>query len=75
MTTLIGYAQVSKADGSQVHDLQRDALAAAAAGIAAEHLYEDSASGRRDNRSGLDVALKVLRVRWLRLSEQGVAFR
>ena len=59
VTTLIGYARVSKADGSQVHDLQRDALAAA--GVAAEHTYEDSASGRRDNRPGLDAALKALR--------------
>ena len=45
VTTLIGYARVSKADGSQVHDLQRDALVAA--GVAAEHIYKDSASGRR----------------------------
>ena len=59
MTTLIGYARVSKADGSQVHDLQRDALAAA--GVAAEHVYEDSASGRRDSRPGLDAAVKALR--------------
>ncbi len=59
MTTLIGYARVSKADGSQVHDLQRDALAAA--GVAVEHIYEDSVSGQRDNRPGLDAALKALR--------------
>ena len=42
---LIGYMRVSKADGSQVLDLQRDALLAA--GVVAEHLYEDLASGRR----------------------------
>ena len=30
----IGYARVSKADGSQVHDLQRDALVAAGVGVA-----------------------------------------
>jgi predicted site-specific integrase-resolvase len=54
VTTLIGYARVSKADGSQVHDLQRDALAAA--GVAAEHVYEDSASGRRDKRPGSTLA-------------------
>ena len=34
MTTQIGYARVSKADGSQVPDLQRDALVAALGGIA-----------------------------------------
>ncbi|WP_242121393.1 recombinase family protein [Sphingomonas lacusdianchii] len=60
MTTLIGYARVSKTDGSQVHDLQRDALVGA--GVAAEHIYEDSVSGRRDQRPGLDACLKALRV-------------
>jgi len=44
--------RVSKADGSQVLDLQRDALSAA--GVGAEHLYEDHASGKRD------VGLRVL---------------
>ena len=59
MTILIGYARVSKADGSQVHDLQRDALARA--GVKAAHIYEDSASGRRDDRPGLEACLKALR--------------
>lgn len=57
--TQIGYARVSKADGSQVHDLQRDALIAA--GVDPEHIYEDSASGRLDKRPGLDACLKALR--------------
>ena len=48
---LIGYARVSKADGSQVLDAQRDALTAA--GVASNKIYEDLASGRRDNRPGL----------------------
>jgi DNA invertase Pin-like site-specific DNA recombinase len=56
---LVGYLRVSKADGSQVVDLQRDALLAA--GIAAQHLYEDSTSGKRDDRPGLAAALKALR--------------
>lgn len=56
---LIGYARVSKADGSQVIDLQKDALLAA--GISAEHVYEDRASGRRDDRPGLAACLKALR--------------
>lgn len=56
---LIGYARVSKADGSQVLDLQLDALRAA--GVAAEHVYRDTASGRRDDRLGLDACLKALR--------------
>jgi DNA invertase Pin-like site-specific DNA recombinase len=50
---------VSKADGSQVFDLQRDALLAA--GVATGHLYEDHASGKRDDRPGLEGCLKSLR--------------
>jgi DNA invertase Pin-like site-specific DNA recombinase len=42
---LIGYMRVSKAEGSQTLDLQRDALLAA--GVEPEHLYEDQASGKR----------------------------
>ena len=56
---LIGYVRVSKADGSQTSDLQRDALAAA--GVDALHMYEDAASGKRDDRPGLDACLKALR--------------
>ena len=56
---LIGYMRVSKADGSQTTDLQRDALIAA--GVAADHIYEDRASGKLDARPGLDAALKALR--------------
>ena len=55
----IGYMRVSKADGSQVVDLQRDALVAA--GVLPGHLYEDLASGRRDDRPGLAACLKALR--------------
>ena len=55
---LIGYARVSKADGSQLLDLQRDALLGA--GIAEERIYEDRASGHRDHRPGLDACLKAL---------------
>jgi hypothetical protein len=43
---LLGYARVSKADGSQVLDLQRDALLEA--GVHAEHIYADQASGQGD---------------------------
>lgn len=56
---LLGYMRVSKADGSQATDLQRDALIAA--GVAPAHLYEDRASGRRDDRPGLAACLKALR--------------
>ena len=57
---LIGYMRVSKADGSQTVDLQRDALVGA--GVDPAHLYEDQASGKRDDRPGLDACLKALRV-------------
>ena len=57
-TMLIGYARVSKADGSQLLDWQRDALLAA--GVAEEGVYEDRASGRRDHRPGLEACLKAL---------------
>lgn len=56
---LVGYMRVSKADGSQVLDLQRDALLAA--GAESERLYEDHASGKRDDRPGLETCLKALR--------------
>lgn len=55
----LGYMRVSKADGSQTLDLQRDALLAA--GIKTNHLYEDLASGRRDDRPGLAACLKAVR--------------
>jgi DNA invertase Pin-like site-specific DNA recombinase len=56
---LIGYMRVSKADGSQVLDLQRAALLAA--GVLAPQLYQDQASGKQDDRPGLAACLKALR--------------
>jgi DNA invertase Pin-like site-specific DNA recombinase len=56
---LIGYMRISKADGSQVLDLQRDALIAA--GVKPSRLYEDEASGKKDDRPGLNACLKSLR--------------
>jgi DNA invertase Pin-like site-specific DNA recombinase len=56
---LIGYARVSKADGSQTLDLQRDALIAV--GVDAAQIYEDRASGKREDRPGLDACLRALR--------------
>lgn len=56
---LIGYMRVSKADGSQVVDLQRDALIAA--GVTERHLYSDTASGKKDDRPGLAACLQSLR--------------
>ncbi len=56
---LVGYMRVSKADGSQTLDLQRDSLLVA--GVDPAQLYEDRASGRRDDRPGLTACLKALR--------------
>ena len=56
---LIGYARVSKSDGSQLVDLQKDALIQA--GVPEDYLYQDLASGRKDDRPGLNACLKALR--------------
>src|SRR4051794_16955744 len=55
----LGYMRISKADGSQVLDLQRDALLAS--GVEEAPLYQDQPSGRRDDRPGLAACLKALR--------------
>jgi DNA invertase Pin-like site-specific DNA recombinase len=59
VSVLVGYMRVSKADGSQSVALQCDALTAA--GVDPDRLYEDQASGRRDDRPGLASCLKALR--------------
>jgi hypothetical protein len=41
---LIAYMRISKSDGSQALDLQRDALIAA--GVLERHIYSDTASGK-----------------------------
>ena len=56
---LLGYMRVSKADGRQKTDLQLDALIAA--GVDSENIYEDLASGRKDDRPDLAACLKALR--------------
>ncbi len=56
---MMGYMRVSKADGSQVLDLQRDALIEA--GVDPGDIYEDKASGSKDDRPGLCACLKALR--------------
>lgn len=55
--TNLGYARVSTTD--QDLSLQRDALIAA--GVDPSHIYEDTASGKRDDRPGLEACLKALR--------------
>ena len=56
---LVGYVRVSKSDGSQVTDLQHDALLSV--GVDPQHVYEDTASGKRDDRPALVACLKALR--------------
>jgi len=56
---LVGYARVSLADDSQTTDLQRDALSAA--GVDERNVFEDRASGARDDRPGLAACLEYLR--------------
>ena len=56
---LVGYLRVSSDSDRQSTDLQRDALLAA--GVDARHLFEDKASGARDDRPGLRACLEYLR--------------
>jgi DNA invertase Pin-like site-specific DNA recombinase len=56
---LIGYMRVSKSDGSQVLNSQKDALLAA--GVLPEQIYQDFSSGKNDNRQGLMACLKAVR--------------
>jgi DNA invertase Pin-like site-specific DNA recombinase len=55
---LIGYIRISKSDGGQVLDLQKDALIKA--GVDSKYIYEDFASGRKDDRPGLKACIKAL---------------
>lgn len=55
---LIGYVRVSKSDGSQALTLQKDALIKM--GLSPDYIYEDLASGRKDDRPGLKSCLKAL---------------
>jgi DNA invertase Pin-like site-specific DNA recombinase len=56
---LVGYMRVSSNSDRQTTDLQRDALLAA--GVDERHLFQDKASGARDDRPGLAQALAFLR--------------
>jgi len=56
---LVGYMRVSSDSDRQSTDLQRDALLAA--GVDARQLFEDHASGAKDDRPGLVNALEFVR--------------
>jgi DNA invertase Pin-like site-specific DNA recombinase len=53
----VGYVRISTTD-KQSTDLQRDALTAA--GVDPRHIFEDKASGAKDDRPGLKAALDFL---------------
>lgn len=57
---LIGYMRVSRQDGSQCLDLQRDALIMA--GVDPERIFEDLDSGHKDDRPGFRAYLKALQL-------------
>ncbi len=56
---LVGYMRVSSESDRQNTNLQRDALQAA--GVDVRHLFEDRASGAKDDRPGLTKALAFVR--------------
>lgn len=56
---LIGYMRVSTDSDRQSTDLQRDALISA--GIDERHIFEDKASGAKDDRAGLAQALDYVK--------------
>ena len=58
MQVKIGYVRVSKHDGSQLLDLQMDAMQLE--GIQPQRIYQDHVSGRLDSRPGLEACLKAL---------------
>jgi DNA invertase Pin-like site-specific DNA recombinase len=55
---LVGYVRVSSTDDRQSTDLQRDALLSA--GVDQRNIYEDRASGSRDDRPSLKTSLGYL---------------
>jgi DNA invertase Pin-like site-specific DNA recombinase len=55
---LVGYMRVSSDSDRQNTDLQRDALLAA--GVDSRHLFEDHASGKKDDRIGLARVLEFV---------------
>lgn len=56
---LVGYMRVSSESDRQSTDLQRDALLTA--GVDIRHLFEDRASGAKDDRAGLTKVLDFVR--------------
>ena len=55
---LVGYMRVSSESDRQTTDLQRDALLSA--GVDSRHIFEDHASGAKDDRQGLAKILEFV---------------
>lgn len=55
---LVGYMRVSSESDRQTTNLQRDALLAA--GVDSRHLFEDHASGAKDDRPGLNQVMEFV---------------
>src|ERR1039457_857418 len=55
---LVGYMRVSSESDRQTTNLQRDALLAA--GVDSRHLFEDHASGAKDDRPGLTQVMEFV---------------
>ncbi len=55
---IIGYCRVSLADDRQITALQRDAILSS--GVDKRNIFEDRASGAKDNRPGLNACLDYL---------------
>jgi DNA invertase Pin-like site-specific DNA recombinase len=70
---LVGYMRVSSESDRQITDLQRDALLAV--GVDGRHLFEDHASGAKDDRPGLTQALSFVRPGDVLVVWKQVAFR
>ena len=64
---LVGYMRVSSENDRQVFDLQYDALIKA--GVDKRNIYQDKASGARDNREGLQKLLIFYKKETVLLSE------
>ncbi|HHV66862.1 MAG TPA: recombinase family protein [Ochrobactrum intermedium] len=62
---LVGYMRVSSDSDRQSTNLQRDALLAV--GVDARHLFEDHASGAKDDRAGSVAKIVKLEHAWRRL--------
>lgn len=62
---LIGYMRISKNDGSQTLDLQKDALIVE--GVQEDRIYQDLVSGKKEARLDFNLVLRLFNqgIHWL----------